>query len=124
MEEFKKWLKQAEEDLKWAKSSVGSKIFYGACFAAQQSVEKNLKAFLIFHKKPLRKTHDVLTLLEDCIDIDKGFESLKLLVGVVAPYYVETRYPDLIEQADFDSKEAAKACDAAREIIEFVKSKL
>lgn len=123
MDEFKKWLEQAKEDLNWANVSRRSGIYYGACFAAQQSVEKCLKGFLFLHKKPLRKTHDVLVLLEDCVRIDQDFENLRTFVNVVVPYYIETRYPDLGDYAGFDDEKAGEACNAAKELIDFVKSK-
>lgn len=47
MDKIGNWLKQSEEDLLWAKASLKEGILRGACFAAQQSAEKALKAFLI-----------------------------------------------------------------------------
>lgn len=124
MEEYKKWLRQAEDDLKWAKSSADSEIYYGACFAAQQVIEKSLKAFLIFHKRPFKKTHDVMVLLEDCFVVDKAFENLRLAIGVVVPYYVETRYPEMIEQAGFNEAGTTEAYRAAERVIDFVKERI
>jgi len=67
MDEYKLWLQKAKEDLLWTANSLEGKIFYGACFTAHQATEKALKSFLLFHKKPLRKVHDLRALLEDCI---------------------------------------------------------
>lgn len=124
MEEYKKWLELAGEDLNWANVSTQSGVYYGACFAAQQSIEKCLKGFLILHKKPFTKTHDVLVLLENCISIDKDFEGLRNYVNIVVPYYIETRYPDLGDYAGFDEAKAQEACNAAKHVIDFVEGKL
>ncbi|MBI4037492.1 HEPN domain-containing protein [Candidatus Curtissbacteria bacterium] len=123
MEEYKKWLDYAEEDLNWANVSLRSGVYYGACFAAQQSVEKSLKGFLFLHKKPSKKTHDVLVLPGDCIRIDKDFEKLRTFVNVVVPYYIGTRYPDLADYSGFDDAKAREACDSARHVIDFIKSR-
>jgi HEPN domain-containing protein len=42
------WLKQAERDLKHARNSLKLKDYEWACFAAQQSAEKGLKALYEF----------------------------------------------------------------------------
>ena len=57
MEEYKQWLNKAEDDLLWTKNSLNGKIWYGACFSAQQAAEKALKGYLISYEKPLRKIH-------------------------------------------------------------------
>jgi len=44
--EYILWWRKAKEDLKWTEANIREKIYYGACFSAQQSAEKALKAFL------------------------------------------------------------------------------
>ncbi|MBN1167767.1 MAG: HEPN domain-containing protein [Methanospirillaceae archaeon] len=62
------------------------------CFHAQQSIEKALKAILILHKQPLRRTHDLsecaYQLEELKIDLPVSIETLALLT----PYAVIGRY--------------------------------
>lgn len=124
MDEYKLWLQKAKEDLLWTENSLEGKIFYGACFTAHQAAEKALKSFLLFHKKPLRKIHDLRALLEDCIKIDKDFETLRDSVITISPYYIETRYPLYEELASFSEKEARVAYNLATEVIEFVERKI
>ena len=124
MEEYRLWIAKAEDDLNWAKQSIKSRIFYGACFAAQQAAEKALKAFLIKHNKPLVKIHDLNALLENCIKIDREFDTVRHSVEVLFPYYVETRYPFSGDLVAFGSSDADEALLEASEIIEFVKKKL
>jgi len=124
MEEYKLWIKQSEDDLLWTKSSLENGIWYGACFSAQQVVEKALKAFLILKNRPLKKVHDVIGLLNECIGLDNQFKDLEFEVKTVYPYYIETRYPSYEEISIFSEDEAKKAYDDARKVLSFVKTKL
>lgn len=124
MEDYKQWLQKAEDDTLWAKHSLSGEIYYGCCFASQQAVEKSLKGFLIFHHKPLRKIHDVVALLEDCIKIDRSFEKIRESVEAVYPYYIETRYPSYEEVDQFTRNRAEEAYDHAKTVLAFVKKKL
>jgi HEPN domain-containing protein len=45
-DEGKRWLEQAEEDLRWAKDLAERGGYHIACFLAQQVGEKALKGFL------------------------------------------------------------------------------
>lgn len=46
IDEGRRWLEQATEDLKWAKDLAERGGYHIACFLAQQVGEKALKAFL------------------------------------------------------------------------------
>jgi len=48
MNRFKDWLNQAEKDLQAAKISEENQHYEWACFQAQQSAEKALKALLLY----------------------------------------------------------------------------
>ncbi len=124
MEEFKKWFLKAKEDLNWAKQSYDSHVYYGACFASQQATEKALKSYLLKNKLPLRKIHDLVALLEDCISIDSSFEELRNFAQMLFFYYVETRYPDLGDSENLNEVQAREACDAAKHVIDFVERKI
>lgn len=124
MEEYKLWLEKAKDDILWTKSNLEGGIYYGACFSAQQAVEKAFKAFLIYHKKSLRKIHDVVSLLEDCIKVDESYKGLVKDTQVLIPYYVTTRYPVFEDIASFNKQQAEEAFEIAQEIIKFVEKKL
>jgi HEPN domain-containing protein len=57
---LKRWIMYADNDLKVAQHEIKNEdcVVNAVCFHAQQCVEKYLKAFLIFHDKPIVKTHD------------------------------------------------------------------
>lgn len=124
MEEYKLWLKKANDDINWTKHNLETKEYSGACFSAQQAAEKALKGFLLYHNKPLRKVHDTVALLEDCLTIDGGFERLRKDAELLFPYYVETRYPFDDEQSFFNRQKAEEAFKTAQEIVNFVEKKL
>ena len=68
MQEHKLWLTYSENDLRVAKISFEEDaIISSAFFLTQQCAEKALKSFLIFHKQPIRKIHDLVEILKDCI---------------------------------------------------------
>lgn len=124
MVNYKTWLEKARDDLNWTNHNLEGKVWYGACFTSQQAVEKALKAYLIFNKKPLRKIHDLRALLKDCVSLDKSFSSFKKYAASLTAYYVETRYAIFEEFQKFSEKQAREAYESAKKIIEFVEKKI
>jgi HEPN domain-containing protein len=113
------WLKKSGEDelsAEWLlKERKGASST--VCFLAQQIVEKNMKGFLEFHKKPFKKTHDLIALesvaSEVCPKIEKFHEDFKLL----NTFYIESRYPGDLE---FTWKLAELGFRAALKIKKFI----
>ena len=118
------WLSKAKEDLKWTQANLKEKIFYGACFTAQQSAEKTLKAYLLFQGKSLRKIHDLGAIVEECKKFDRSFEKLKEAAATLTDYYLEPRYPDIGEFMEYSQTQAEEALKLAEKIIKFVEKKL
>ena len=59
----------------------------------QQSIEKTLKSVLAFNNKPIKKTHNLVELLE-LVKNNIDFEvDIKLLI-IATDYYTENRYPN------------------------------
>lgn len=48
------------------------------CYHMQQCVEKCLKAYLVAHEKPFRRTHDIAELIEYCKEIDPKETSIEI----------------------------------------------
>lgn len=59
----KEWLKQAEEELNTAIYLLGGGFFKGACYHAQQAIEKKIKALLLKKGWELAKIHSLERLL-------------------------------------------------------------
>ena len=123
-EETKLWMRQAEEDMKTAESLFKDKRYYASVNYCHQAVEKSLKAYLISKNKSLRKVHDVVGLLEDCIKIDEIFREIQEQVQTVYPYYIKTRYPSYEDVDQFTKEQAEEAYEYAKTVLEFVKEKL
>ncbi len=120
----KLWLKQAQDDLVWTKANITEKIWYGACFTAQQASEKALKSYLISNGKIHKKIHDLQALLNECILIDNSFETIKDECRTLTGYYAPARYPDIGEFVEFNEENAKEACLFAENIVSFVEKKL
>lgn len=119
-----KWLEYASNDLSWTKSNLNEQVWYGACFTAQQAVEKALKAYLISKDKVIKKIHDLRVLVEECILLDETFEELREECSTINPYYAPARYPDIGDYADFTEEKAKEAYLFAEKIVNFVEKKL
>ena len=76
IEEGKRWLEQAKEDLKWAKYLAKEGGYYLVCFLAQQIGEKALKAYLYAQGEEIVIRHSIARLCSVAGEYDKEF-SLK-----------------------------------------------
>ncbi len=122
-EELKKWFKKADNDLKSAVLQLKEGLFENSCFHSQQCVEKYLKAFLIYKRVDLLKTHDIAKLIKACISVDKDFELLKgKNIEMLTMYAVELRYPDF--PYEISEEEAEEAVKKAKFVREFVMGKI
>jgi HEPN domain-containing protein len=81
-------LSNTEEDFKFFKATIG--------FHCQQSIEKYLKAFLVFKNYEFPRTHDLEVIQKMCIV--NGFVELeKFQFGGLTDFAVNNRYPDEYE---------------------------
>jgi len=89
---LQKWLDKAEEDFIVVQQLMSSEFpIRGAiAYHCQQSVEKFLKAFMVFNRLEIPRTHNIEFLLEQCAKIDPGF--LIIDPGNLTDYGVELRY--------------------------------
>ncbi|MBI2353569.1 MAG: HEPN domain-containing protein [Deltaproteobacteria bacterium] len=116
------WIHKAENDRKAALAllSLEGTPSDSICFHAQQTVEKALKALLIYRSVKFQRTHD-LDILLDVLD-DSDFEPYRASTPVLTSYAVDARYPgDYVEP---EREEAAEAVQIAGEIYDLVKSKI
>jgi len=121
----KVWFKSAEDDLRWARHNLRGGFYPQACFAAQQAAEKALKAYLLKKVGRFDKIHLLPKLLRDCQKKDTSFKDLTRACDILADYYLDTRYPDMLDFSSFDDPQHAKeAIELANEIVEFVKDRL
>lgn len=114
------WLERAVDDLSWTKANINAKIYYGACFSAQQAAEKALKAFLLYQKGKFGKVHDLVKLLDECARYQAKIKSFRKKVAKLSFYYIQTRYPDIMEVDKFTKEEAEEALSISSKLIDFV----
>lgn len=124
MDKAKIWITQAEEDLLWSKASLKEGILRGACFAAQQSAEKALKAFLLSKDMTSPKIHDLVTLNQQCFNIESKFKDLEEACNLLSPYYISSRYPDVAQFEEYSQNQVEETVENAEKVIDFVKSLL
>src|SRR5579872_2474217 len=93
MREHEHWHLIALEDLDSAKV-LFVRSFMTTLFHVQQCAEKALKSYLVLKKGAIKKTHDLVLLVNICMMMNKKFEALLPLAIELNPYQTLGRYPD------------------------------
>ncbi|OHD54183.1 MAG: hypothetical protein A2096_07530 [Spirochaetes bacterium GWF1_41_5] len=116
------WLIKAEHDLQAAVMlKSNSNLLDTSVYHTQQCAEKALKAFLVYHKREIEKTHHLKPLLDACSAIDHEFFILKKDVIFLSPFAAEFRYPG--ECLIPDESDVMSAITSAEKILYFIKRK-
>jgi len=89
-----RWWRQAERDLDDARYAFDGQRYNLACFLAQQSAEKALKAYLYAQEVELVWGYSVRELCTTSATFDAAFEELGRQVAPLDQYYIPTRYPN------------------------------
>lgn len=118
------WLTKAESDLRAAAldETASPPLLADAVFHCQQAAEKAFKAFLTWHDRPFRKTHNLEELGEACLAIDGSLQSLVDRAVPLTPYAWRFRYPGEAEEPSTD--ESREALAVARDVVEAIRSRL
>jgi len=127
LERSKDWMDSFEGDLEHAKHDLEHGFYNWACFSAQQSAEKAVRA--VFQKLGVQAWgHSVADLLEE---LSKQYEipkELKDFALELDKAYIPTRYPDALPSGSPRSKyskiEAERLINYAEKIIKFCKDLL
>ena len=122
--ETKAWLSKAARDLGAARYELqaDSPFVEDIAFHAQQAVEKALKAFLTWHGRAFRKTHNLVELGEASSELDPSLEALLRRAAPLTEYAWKFRYPGLPEEPT--AEEAEGALGTARQVYEAVLNRL
>ncbi len=119
VEEGRRWLAQAEADLDAARYNFDGERFYIACFLAQQSAEKAIKAYLYARGEERVVGHSVTELLNRA---GGAFESLGEDAPILDAYYLPSRYPDSlpggIPAEVFGRNAAQTALDISKRVLD------
>jgi HEPN domain-containing protein len=119
-----KWIKKADKDLLSAERELSFEdpVTETVCFHCQQTVEKYLKAFLVYHQVYFTKTHKIGDLLELCATVDSSFKDELEDADNLTDYAVEVRYPDVLLEPKIE--EAEEAFEIAKKVKKFVLNKI
>ncbi len=123
LREARRWLQYAREDLTAAHTMLGQPGFVArqACWLAQQSAEKALKAVLQYLQIDFPRTHD-LDLLRNRIPGGWQVRDRYPDLAALTEWAIEARYPGDWEEAS--QQDAQLAVQQAQGIYEIVMSDL
>jgi HEPN domain-containing protein len=114
------WLKKARRDLLSARRLTRGKdpYFDTAIYHCQQTVEKAVQGWLVYHDKSFEKTHDLRLLVTLASEIEPGFTEWFDVAEQVSPYATAYRYPgEVLEPTEDEFKQALTA---SRKFYDFI----
>ena len=120
--EADRWLKQAANDLDFARVGLREGFHSQVCFLAQQSAEKAVKAigYLLGERTVLG--HSVAVLADRYAEHVPSLGDLRDDAGILDQYYIPTRYPNGLPGGfpftAFTEKQATNALAAAERFIQ------
>ncbi len=127
VERSKDWLKQSVRDLEIANKLTDDEYFEWACFIAQQSAEKALKAY--FQKKGIDVWGHTLILF--CQEIEEKDSSITQLMDdarLLDKLYIQTRYPNGFSSGSpmdfYSQKDAKQAIQSSERLMKWVKERI
>ncbi len=124
LEEGKRWLEQASEDLRWARELAEKGGYHIACFLAQQIGEKALKALMYSHGEEIVLGHSIERLCRTASIWSSELNDHVNRWSILDGFYVTTRYPnsvpDSIPARVYTQDAAKEAVKMAEEIVLFV----
>jgi HEPN domain-containing protein len=112
----REWVKKAENDFKVASLILRRRkdvVPDAACFFCQQCIEKYLKARLLEAGIIFPRTHDLLQLLNACVQIEPLWSAYAKVVDAMSDYAVDFRYPGHSATLR-EAKAALRHCESLR----------
>jgi HEPN domain-containing protein len=123
-----RWMKQAENDLEFARLARREGFFAQACFISQQAGEKALKSLRYTRGERFVFGHSLRELLKKLLPAYPRLEKFMELAGLLDQYYIPTRYPnglpDGIPAEAYNKTQAREAVEGAGKMIAEIKKLL
>ena len=91
--ETRAWLAKAEGDLASAVLLAGANQEDNSLYHCQQTAEKSLKAFLVWHGQPFRRTHDLEEIGKSRIALDETLRAIAEEADSLTDFAWRARYP-------------------------------
>ena len=114
MDLVRQWLERAEKDFNLARYLAAQRhsLLEAIAFHSQQTAEKLLKGFLVFHQADFPKTHNLGELLDLVATRDPALAVELADITALNPYGVEYRYPgDFPELTQKDADDAYRLAE-------------
>ncbi|MBZ5724432.1 MAG: HEPN domain-containing protein [Acidobacteriia bacterium] len=112
-------LDRARRDLRAAGLLIAGDANAEALFHCQQAVEKALKAFLTFHQRTFRKTHDLGDVSSGCLAIDDSLQPAVSQAEGLTQYAWRFRYPGMPYEPDWtEAQDGLQRAEAAVSAVE------
>lgn len=115
----KEWLRQSEEELRTAKYLADGGFSRSACYHAEQSLEKYLKAKLIDKGWDLEKTHSIRRLLAISEEYGLHYDLTEDAIAFIDSIY-RGRYPaeaGLLPQGEPDADDAQHTVSIVESVV-------
>jgi len=116
----KAWLRQSDEELRTARYLLEGNFYRSACYHAEQSIEKCLKAHLIAKGWDLEKTHSIRRLLAIAEDNHLCFDFEEADIVFIDSIY-RGRYPGeagLLPYGEPDHDDSERAVKIAANLLQ------
>ena len=84
----------------------------------QQSAEKALKGYLISRGWKLKRTHDLVELLDRAARFDMEFEKYRSFCEEATAYFFEARYPLFLGTRDYNRRELRMALKKVAALVD------
>lgn len=127
-QEARRWLVSAEEELEFARFSADGGYAAKACFAAQQTAAKAVKATHYAGGARVVLDHSVRALIERLDPAVPGLRAVTEEARTLDLYYVPTRYPNGLDEGTpaeaFSVAQARRAIECASKVVAAAKGHL
>ena len=125
--EAKRWILQAEDDLKFVEWVLKENVFFDkGCFVSQQAGEKALKSCLYASGERRVLGHSLFEMVIDLIKKDRIFEEIRNEAKRLDRFYITTRYPNGLPGGSpfqfYTKEDLERACEDLRKIFKISKS--
>ncbi len=115
--EVRGWLLRASEDLRAGKHDLTARppLCNDVAFHAQQCAEKAMKAFLVYHERPFRKTHNLTELGGAVARIEPALAELMREASLMTEFAWRFRYPG--DSASVSERDALQSIELAERVL-------